>query len=151
MKKYSTATMRGNWLLRDLLIAAGIAIALVTGGCATISTYDEKSYEKVTACKAEVLNLMNKATTPYDSNKEEIEVVFLDVNKAYQYDKNRPLNKITIAMWDLIRDPNRDTYAGFLVIWKEKSTLHQGFIDEKKAQVGEAFDQISGLESGKIR
>ena len=90
------------------------------------STYDQLSYEKVTASKAEVLNLMTKAIMPYDDNKAAIEEVFLDVNKAYQYDKQRPLNRITIAMWDLIRDPNRDTYAGFLVIWKQKGMLAVG-------------------------
>ena len=138
-------------LIRIALATTLAGLVCMVTACATISTYDEKAYEKVTACKAEVLNLMNKATTSYDSNKDEIEAVFLDVNKAYQYDKQRPLNRITIAMWDLIRDPKRDTYAGFLVIWKEKSTLHQGFIEEKKIQIGAAFDQISGLESGKIR
>ena len=143
--------MNQHWLTRDILIAIGVAIALVTGGCATISTYDEKSYEKITACKAEVLSLMNKATTPFAYNVDEIAAVRLDINKAYQYDRNRPLNRITVEMWNLLRDPLRDTYAGFFEIWEKKGTLHQAFIDEKKIQIGEAFDQMAQLESGKIR
>jgi hypothetical protein len=131
-------------------VIAGIVLH-VTTGCSTIATYDQLAYEKVTSCKAEVLNLMSKATTPYADNKDEIEQVSLDVAKAYEYDCSRPLNRITISMWDLIRDPNRDTSAGFFRIWKQKSVLHQAFIDQKKIQVGQAFDQISQLEAGKIK
>ncbi len=136
-----------------VVITAFIALGFLTfcTGCQTISTYDQLSYEKVTACKAEVLNLMGKATTPYPEHKDEIEAVSLDVAKAQEYDRNRPLNKITVAMWELIRDPNRNTSAGFFRLWKAKVTLHQGFIDEKKIQVGQAFDQLAQLESGKIR
>lgn len=135
-------------LLRATLI--GVIVA-VTSGCATIATYDQKSYEQLTACQAEVLHLMGKATTPYVSNSSEIEKVFVDVNKAFRYDENRPLNLISVEMWSLLRDPNKDTYAGFLKMWKKRGTLPQGYIDQEQTVVGYAFGRMAQLESGKIR
>jgi hypothetical protein len=119
--------------------------------CATISPQDLKSLDNLAWCKSEALFLMNKATTPYSSNTAVIEKVFVDVNHAYDYDVNRPLNLITVEMWNLLRDPNRDTYAGFLAMWKKRGTLPQGYIDQQKLTTGYAFDRMMQLESGKIK
>ena len=143
---------RRNFYIRTTGAVIGALFAIwAFAACATISTYDALAYEKVTACKAEVLNVMSKATTSYEDHRAEVEAVSLDVAKAQEYDRNRPLNQITVSMWELIRDPARDTSAGFFKLWKAKGTLHQGYIDEKKIQVGQAFDQIAQLESGKLR
>jgi hypothetical protein len=34
-------------------------------------------------------------------------------------------------------------------MWKAKGSLSTTFVDEKKIQIGKAFDQIIALESGK--
>jgi hypothetical protein len=128
-----------------------IPTALFLIGCQTISNYDAEAYKQVTACKAEVLNVMSKAITPYADNSAEIERVSLTVAKAYEYDMGRTLNSTTIQMWDIIRDPNRSTSAGFFRLWKAKGTLSPGFIKQAKLVVGAAYDQLSGLESGKLR
>lgn len=125
--------------------------ALFLIGCATISTYDAEAYKQVTGAKAEVLNLMSKATTPYSANTQEIERVSLVVAKAYEYDMGRTLNQTTIQMWDIIRDPNRSTSGGFFRFWKQRGTLSPAFINQAKIVVGAAYDQLSGLESGKLR
>jgi hypothetical protein len=36
-------------------------------------------------------------------------------------------------------------------MWKSKGSLGSTFVAEKKTQIAEAFDQIIGLESGKIK
>jgi len=45
--------------------------------------------------------------------------------------------------------------GGFLKSWEEKKGKPQGFskgfIDEKKEQIGKAFDQIIELESAKVK
>ena len=56
-----------------------------------------------------------------------------------------------IAQWDLIRDPTRNTFAGFIKLWKSRGTLGAIYVTEKKKQVALAFDQIIELESGKIK
>ena len=94
---------------------------------------------------------MSKATDSYDEHEKEVEALVRQLDKAYEYDRGRQLNQITIAQWDILRDPNRDLVGGFLKMWKAKVTLRATFIAEKKKQVGDAFDQIIQLESGKLK
>ena len=94
---------------------------------------------------------MNKATESYSEHQKEVEGVVNELDKAYEYDRGRQLNKITITQWDILRDPNRNLVGGFLKMWKAKGTLSATLVAEKKRQIGDAFDQIIQLESGKPR
>ena len=85
----------------------------------------------------------------YDDHTKEVEELVRQLDKAYEYDRGRQLNKFTVAQWDILRDPNRDLVGGFLKMWKAKGSLSATFIAEKKNQIADAFDQIIQLESGK--
>jgi hypothetical protein len=128
-----------------------ILATLATAACSTISTYDQAAYEHATSAKVDTLTLMDKATENYNDHLKEIEALATELNKAYEYDRGRPLNRITVAQWDILRDPNRNLVGGFLKMWKSKGSLSATFIAEKKTQIAEAFDQIIQLESGKIK
>jgi hypothetical protein len=119
--------------------------------CSTISTYDQAAYEHATSAKVDTLALMGKATEPYGAHEKEIVTVTTELEKAYEYDRGRPLNKITVAQWSILLDPERNLVGGFLKMWKSKGSLGATFVTEKKDQIGRAFDQIIGLESGKIK
>ena len=128
---------------------AALALTLVVAGCSLIAHYDQVAYEHATSAKVDTLALMDKATGSYDSHEKEIEALVVELDKAYEYDRGRSLNKITVAQWDILRDPNRNLVGGFLKMWKTKGSLSTVFIAEKKKQIGDAFDQIILLESGK--
>jgi hypothetical protein len=117
--------------------------------CSLIAHYDQVAYEHATSAKVDTLALMDKATGSYDEHQKEVEALITELNKAYEYDRGRSLNKITVAQWDVLRDPNRNLVGGFLKMWKTKGNLSATFIAEKKLQIGDAFDQIIALESGK--
>jgi hypothetical protein len=119
--------------------------------CALIANYDQVAYEHATNAKVDTLALMNKATGNYEAHEKEVEALTNELDKAYEYDRGRQLNKITAAQWDVLRDPNRNLVGGFLKMWKEKGKLGAAFVAEKKKQIGDAFDQIIQLESGKRR
>lgn len=119
--------------------------------CSTISTYDQAAYEHATSAKVDTLALMDKATESYSAHEKEIIAVQTELDKAYEYDVGRPLNKITVMQWAILRDPERNLVGGFLKMWKSKGSVGATFITEKKKQIGEAFDQIIGLESGKLK
>jgi len=127
-----------------------IASAFLTlSGCSLISHYDQVAYEHATSAKVDTLALMDKATRSYDGHQKEIEALVIELNKAYEYDRGRALNKLTVAQWDILRDPNRNLVGGFLKMWKAKGSFSATFIAEKKPQISDAFDQIIALESGK--
>jgi hypothetical protein len=128
-----------------VLISAWIALS----ACSLIAHYDQVAYEHATSAKVDTLALMNKATASYENHEKEVEALIVELDKAYEYDRGRSLNKLTIAQWDILRDPNRNLVGGFLKMWKAKGSLSSTFIAEKKQQISDAFDQIIALESGK--
>jgi hypothetical protein len=132
--------------LRNLVVVGAFALF---GACSLIAHYDQVAYEHATSAKVDTLALMDKATGSYDDHQKEIEALVIELNKAYEYDRGRALNKITVTQWDILRDPNGNVVGGFLKMWKAKGSLSATFVSEKKIQIGKAFDQIIALESGK--
>jgi hypothetical protein len=137
--------MYSHALRRSLLLLGWLCFA----ACSTIATYDQTAYEKATDAKAEVLALMGTATESYSSQEKEIQSVSLTVDKAYEYDRGRALNSITVKQWEILRDPNRNLFGGFIQHWREKGSLRPAYISEKKIDIADAFDQIIQLERGK--
>ena len=74
-----------------------------------------------------------------------------NLQKIYEYEKNRPKNEINIQLWNKILDANGHLLGEFLKRWQNEKKLNAVFVQEEKKIVGEAFDQIAGLESHKIK
>ncbi|MBE7171983.1 MAG: hypothetical protein INR73_15460 [Williamsia sp.] len=119
--------------------------------CSTISKFDQYSYTQSTSLKVDALNVMNQATEPYSQHQTEVAKVRLDLDKMYEYQKNRPKNEITEKMWGVLRDTSGHLFGGFVKRWQREGKLDQVFVQEARILVGESFDQISQLESGKIK
>ncbi len=117
-------------------------------GCSTIATYDQAAYANATNAKVDTLALMDKATGSYSNYSKEIAALHLELDKAYEYDKGRPLNHYTISSWDVLRGDN-GILNRFLTAWKTSGPQSKTFIEDKKGHVGREFDEIIQLESGK--
>ena len=91
---------------------------------------------------------MSKATGSYSEHTKEIAELNLELDKAYEYDKGRPLNHISVASWEILRGPN-GIINRFFTSWKTAGTLAPAVINDKKAHVAREFDDIIQLESGK--
>lgn len=129
------------WLYPCLLLAA----------CSTISKFDQYSYTQSTSLKVDALNLMDRATEPYDQHQAEVLKIKSDLDKIYEYEKNRPKNQVTEKMWVVIRDSTGHLFGGFVKRWQKEGKLDAVFIQEARTLVSQSFDQISQLESGKIK
>src|ERR1700745_651769 len=88
-------------------------ILIASAGCSIIAHFDRVAYEHATSAKVDTLRLMDKATSRYDEHDKEVEALVTQLDKAYEYDRGRELNKITVVQWDILRDPNRDLVGGF--------------------------------------
>jgi hypothetical protein len=128
-----------------------LSLFLLCSACKTISGFDQYAYTIGTALKVDALNVMDKATETYTSQEAAITDVTTRLEKAYEYEKHRPQNSITVKMWEVLKNPNRNLFGGFIKRWQEKKTLSAAFITEAKGQVAEAFDMIVELESQKIK
>lgn len=131
--------------------SALICLTTLIAACSTISPYDQTAYLQAVNTKVDALVLMDKAVEPYANHRSELAAFLTELQKAYEYERGRPLNKITLTQWDILRDPNRDLLGGFLKEWKQEGKLLPVYVERKKAQIGTAFDQIIQLESGKIK
>jgi hypothetical protein len=145
------ASNRSKGGTKSVFAGALLAATTLLFACSTISTYDQAAYEHATSAKVDALALMDKATDSFSAHAKEVETVNLTLSKAYEYDKGRPLNAITLKQWNLLLSPDHDLFGGFLRDWKSKGQFKPVAVSEKKKQVGNGFDQIIGLESGKLK
>lgn len=138
-----------------LLSKNGIIILFMTllfSSCAaSISSYDQQAYLQTTSIKVDALNLMDSAKYEYSNHIQAVQKLQTDLQKVYEYEKNRPKNEITIQLWNKLLDKNGHLLGGFIERWKSGTKMSETFILNCKDQVGEAFDIISGLESQKIK
>lgn len=127
-----------------------LAIFACLAACSFIAPYDQAAYDKATGAKATALALMNKATDSYSSHQKDADAASLEIDKAYEYDHGRGAdNAETIKQWEILKDPNGNLFGGFLRRWREKGSFSQDYIDLKKPDIANAFDQIIALERGK--
>jgi hypothetical protein len=132
------------------LMALLLSVATVAG-CATISQFDQHAYIQTTSLKVDALHVMGLATNDYTAHVQDVETFELNLQKLYEYEKNRPKNDITIEMWDKLMNPEGHLLGGFIKRWKEENKLGSIYVQEAQLLVGKAFDQIAGLESKKIK
>lgn len=119
--------------------------------CATISSFDQYAYTQTTSLKVDALNTMDLATDEYSAHEKNVQELHTNLQKIYEYEKNRPRNEITLKMWNIILDTNGHLLGGFIKRWQNEHKLNAVFVQEEKKIVADAFDQIAGLESHKIK
>ena len=94
---------------------------------------------------------MEKATEGYSKHAGEVDSLKKELRFAYEYAKGKPDNEVITKQWEVMINPDRNLIGGFLKIWKEDLILSPVFVSEAQGVIGEAFDKIIGLESGKIK
>ncbi len=141
---FSRFNKRDNALLVLMFVS-------ILSGCAAISKFDQYAYAQATSLKVDALHLMNAATEPYDVHKAEIGNVQTALDKIYEYERSRPKNVVSEKMWTVLKDSSGHLFGGFIKRWQAEGRLDAVFVKEAQSLVGEAFDQIAQLESGKIK
>lgn len=130
---------------------ATLAVALLLAGCAPGATFDPIAFEQTKGLKAEALALMDRAGEPYADHRAQVDTLRARLSRAYAREQGRPNNAKTLQQWDIVMAPQGHLLAGFLALWERRSVLDETFIDEARVQVADAFDEITGLENGKLR
>lgn len=135
--------------VRVLLALVGLIGAASCGP--TIAPFSEQAYDLAVTLKVRTLALMDRATEPYATHADAVADLRLELERAHEFAKGRPRNEDSAAQWALMVAPDGNLAGGFLRRWQERSTLGRVFVTEARALVAEAFDQIIGLESGKLK
>ena len=144
-------SMVNNKIQNKTLNVVAIVFILSYASCISIASFDQYAYAQTTSVKVDGLNIMNLAKDDFSKHQESVREYQIKLQKVYEYEKNRPKNEITIKLWDKLLDPNGHLLGGFLIRWEKEKKLSETFIIEEKKLVDQAFDQIAGLESKKIK
>lgn len=125
-----------------------IAFSFAISSCTSTKTalFDPYSYQKISEFKVETVKLIDKASTPYNSHKAEVETLLLNIEKLAEYEKNKPNNEITFAMLKLLSDKEKNLLAGFFKRWETKEIVSQTFLEESKKQILDALDLLIQYE-----
>ena len=134
--------------MKTLKITFILLTMVALTSCQSLKTaiFDQYSYQKTTELKVETLSVMGNATTMYKNQEEIVKKLLLDIEKLKEYEKNKPNNEITFAMWTIFTDKEKNLVGGFFKLWEEKQTLSPVFIEESKKQITEAFDLLIQYE-----
>ena len=116
-----------------------------------ITTYDSYSHQKAIVLKARTNTLALLSATTYVNHQEEANALINELNNHLVYEKNKPYNEITIAMWSRIIGKEDAMLPKFLSLWKQNNKLNPSFITESAKQFNEAFDQIITTETIKLK
>lgn len=140
-----------NYHSKRNLVPAVFSMMILVTSCATIAKFDQYSYTQATSLKVDALNVMSDASDSFHLHQPEVSQLSTELSKMYEYEKNKPKNTVTTKMWAVLIDSGGNSFGGFLTRWQKDTMLDTAFINESKILVGQSFDQISELESGKVK
>ena len=130
--------------IRNTFIVLFTSMAL--WNCAPL--YDHYTYTETIETKLSTVTLMEKGTTPYSENLDEITDLKNQYKKMVIYENGKNANRITTEMWELMID-DKHLVGSYIKLWEDKETLNSLFIDEAIPQIEEAFDLMLSYESKK--
>ena len=121
-------------------------------GCESLTPrYDSVSYQNAVTLRFDSLELMDKATEPYDDYVSDVNDLLKRIELAYEHAKGQEKNKTVTKQWEKLKDPNGGLVGGFMKRWQEQKKLSEIVIEGAKDSVAYSFDQIIELEDKKIR
>lgn len=141
--------MKSNLLKATSLSLLLALIPLLS--CSTMTNFNQQAYTQTISIKVDALNLMDSAVYEYAVYAAKVSDLQVKIQKAYEYERNRPKNEITVQLWDKLLDKEGHLLGGFLMRWQNQGKQSSVFINASKKQVGMAFDVIAGLESQKLK
>ena len=140
-------TFENNWAI----ILSITLLTLITSCAPFTPIYDQYSYQKATEIKVLANQLMDKANKPYEQNLEEITKLYAELEIIKEYEKNRPNNVISYAMWQVLTNKDRYLLVGFFEYWEKKGQLSEVFIEEAEEQINYAMGLLFNYELLKNR
>ena len=128
-----------------------LLVSITFASCASLRTasFDQHSYQKAVEIKVEASRLMDLSVTPFINHADAVQQLRREIATIVEYEKNKPNNEITYAMWQLLSDEEKNLLSGFFKRWESKGQLQAFFVAEAKPQVLEALDLLIQYEGKK--
>jgi hypothetical protein len=139
-------------IARAALVLTLLLPALAPVACAPVAPPPNPAAQvNAAGLKAQTLSLLDVAGDPYTAHAAEVDALTARIDAAASAAAADPLNTFSARQWSVLRDPSRALYGGTIALWRSQGTLSPAFRDQKKIQIGRAFDYILCLEANKGR
>jgi hypothetical protein len=139
-------------IARAALVLTLLLPALAPVACAPVAPPPNPAAQvNAAGLKAQTLSLLDVSGDPYTAHAAEVDALTARIDAAASAAAADPLNTFSARQWSVLRDPSRALYGGTIALWRSQGTLSPAFRDQKKIQIGRAFDYILCLEANKGR
>ncbi|MDI9309236.1 MAG: hypothetical protein QM535_03380 [Limnohabitans sp.] len=131
-----------------LKIISLIFLFILCTGCSALKTpsFDNYSFTKTLELKNQVSILIDLSTDSYETQEPKVKVFLEEINKLVEYEKNRKHNEITVAMWELLTQKDKQSITRYFIFWEKHKTVSPHFAKISKQQIEIMFDLLLEYE-----
>ena len=137
--------------MKTLFKITTVFLILTSCQITKIAVYDSYSHQNTVALKVRIDQLISKSQENYATHQTEMKALLLELQQQYAYEKSKPNNAVTVAMFSRIIGSEKTLLPQFFAMWRQNEQLSPAFTKEAAKQISETFDQIIILETQKIK
>lgn len=123
-------------------------LLVICTGCSALKTpsFDNYSFTKTLELKNQISVLIDLSTDSYETQEPKVKVFLEDLNKLIEYEKKRKHNEITVAMWELLTEKDKQSINRYFIFWEKHKTVSPHFAKMSKQQIEVMFDLLLEYE-----
>jgi hypothetical protein len=120
------------------------------GGCSMLKPrYDPVGHQYAVTIKEEALALMDKAGESFSLYRHAVFRLMTRVERAYEHARLKYKNEGVTGIWDVMRSPEGNRLARFMLDWEKEDILDDTYIKEAKKLMKESFNLLVKIEESK--
>lgn len=124
---------------------------ILLGGCSPlISIFDETAYKNGIDLKVDFQFLIESSVKPFDQHQDQIDDFRKKLYKAYEHEKGRDKNNLTIEQYKILISDD-GPILGYFKVWKKNNQVSEYFKKQAMEQSAAIFDELLQLEHAKRR
>lgn len=148
MKKANWRDKRLMRLMR--LLAVLTLLPVLWGNCSMFKPkFDPVGHQYAVTIKQETLALMDKARESFTLHQAAVYLLMTRVERAYENARLKYKNDGITGIWDVMRSPEANRLARFMLDWEKEDILEVTYIEEAKKLLLENFDLLIKIEESK--
>ncbi|MCC5946375.1 MAG: hypothetical protein JJT94_15695 [Bernardetiaceae bacterium] len=117
--------------------------------CVGQAQYSDDAYKRTQRIREETLQIMNRATEPFENYKNSAQNLIYILKYHYEEEKKRPQNKKNTELLAQLLDEKQGKLHLFLELWKENEKLPVFTVVEQRKHIIHIFDNMLENEKNK--
>jgi hypothetical protein len=111
--------------------------------------FDPVGHQYAVTIKQEALALLDRAGESFSLHQEDVYLLMTRVERAYENARVKYKNDGVTGIWDVMRSPEANRLARFMLDWEKEDILDKDYIADAKKLLQENFDLLIKIEENK--